>query len=93
MICETLLCLMNMMGNNVYVTGELQSYVQKPAHEGAWCNNGWCGKMGELRIGTKLDLTHAITLDLGILHRSSITTTQDRGIESLYLSATWRPFR
>lgn len=93
MECLTLLCLMSQMGHNVYATASMQSYIQRPAHEGAWCMTSWCsGPQGELKIGTKLDLTRAITLDLGVLHRSSIDTNRDRGIESLYVSLTWKPF-
>lgn len=94
MSCLTLWCLMTTMGHNVYATGELQTQIQKPQFEGRWCQTRWCtGPMGTLRIGTKIDVTREITLDLGVLHSSYVNTNKDRGIESAYMSMTWRPFR
>lgn len=85
--------LLTCLTQNVYITTEIQSQMQKPTYEGRWCATRWCtGPLGVVRLGTQLNLTTGLTIDLGVVHTSYIATTKDRGEESAYLSLTYRPF-
>lgn len=86
----TLACLFS--PQNLYVTTGLDLLIVKPNDEGIWCNDHWCnGPRGELRIGMQVDLTRSWQADYGISH-SSFVDSNDRGIERVYLTVTWRPF-
>lgn len=92
-------CLINILAlcvfdpSNVYLTAGMQSAIQKPVHEGNWCLNRWCsGPMGEVRLGVKTPLSRSMSIDYGILHTSYVNTTRDRGVESMFVTVTWRPF-
>lgn len=98
MDCLTLIlsCLLQ----NTYVTAGIESQFQAGDHEGRWCYTRWCtGPMGVLKIGTQLNLTRNFDADLGIVHSSYLSVnrnfdnTREQGVESVYLTLTWRPFR
>ncbi len=90
-LAAVLACLLS--PSNVYVSGMLYAPVTSAVGEGAWCRNHWCrGPQGEARIGLRADLTRSLELDAGLMHRSFIRE-DDRGVESVYLTLTWRPFR
>lgn len=80
--------------NGTYVTAGLEAQVRASDWEGRWCKTTWCrGPMGVLRLGTRIDLSSTIDLDIGLTHTSFVNTAQDGGTESAYLTLTWRPFR
>lgn len=91
-------CLFSLLAScllsNVYVTTEVQANVTTTPWQGYWCGNEWCrGPIGVVRLGTTLDLTPRMRMDFGAMHSSFISTSNDHGRESLYLSVTWHPFR
>lgn len=85
-----------------YLSAGIEAELDRPAHEGRWCgtaarrwpDNGYCtGSMGVISLGSQLELTRAFDLDLGFTHSSFINTRRDAGVETAYLTITWRPFR
>lgn len=85
--------------SQLYVSGEID-FTPPPVrfadglYEGRWCRDRFCtGPVGKLRVGVTVDLPEGWTLQYGIEHVSTISTTRDRGAEYPFASLTWRPFR
>lgn len=90
-------CLINLVAfclldpSKVYVTGELQQVVSHDHTEGRWCSTQWCrGPMGVLRIGTSIDVTRSLEVNLGFIHQSDITIN-DQGDNGWFANVTWHP--
>lgn len=83
--------------SNIYLTAGLYDNDIHKA-EGSWCSNkerGWfCrGPMAELKLGTVIDVTQTISLDVGVMHRSFPMEKEDYGSTGPYISMTYRPWR
>jgi hypothetical protein len=97
-------CLLNLVAfclldpSNVYITGDIDWSLHGQGgtaayREGRWCQNRWCtGPMGTLKLGVTVELTREWSVDYGFKHTSMIDA-DDRGEESFFMSATFRPFR
>lgn len=93
MDCLTSLILTCLM-QGTYVSAGVEYQLHKSYYEGRWCRYEWCdGPMGVLRLGTRLELSRKVELDVGLTHTSFINTIHDGGEEAAYLTLTWRPFR
>lgn len=87
-LCLTLACLWS--SERLYITGELLHPLSgKPYH---WCYGPCHGPLAELRIGMQATLRPDLTVDYGFRH-TSFPLENDRGQESFYISATWRPLK
>jgi hypothetical protein len=90
---------------NAFVSVGVHSQISSFDFQNRWCarafdpatantRQGWCtGPMGEVRIGMIAELPHNLELRYGIEHTSYINTNGDKGIETVFATLTWRPFR
>ena len=79
-----------------YLSAGLESQFRAGENEGRWCGTRWCtGPMGVIRLGSRIELTRSLDLDLGLTHTSypNMTTRREQGVEAAFVTVTWRPFR
>lgn len=92
-------CLINLLAlclydpSAVYVTGEVYQPHYRWNEGGLWCRYHRCeGPMGELRLGVNVPMTRMFDLNYGFKHQSFIME-DDTGMNTVFVSVTWRPFR
>lgn len=84
--------------SNVYLTAGLSDH-QNGRYDQAICTNkqGWwhrCrGPLADLKIGTVIEISGSVSLDVGYFHRSFIQESNDEGTNGFSVSMTYRPWR
>lgn len=80
--------------NGTYVSAGLESQFHASQFDRFYCNGRVCsGAKAVFRLGTAVELTPKLKLDVGVMHQSFANTRRDYGVESAYLNLRWRPFR